>query len=90
MYQREEKLQYLEEYRRLYEEILSKQQCLTKKDLAINGKDLIALGIQPGKQLGELLDDLLEHVLDYPEDNDRELLLTKAEELAGIKRIPPS
>lgn len=90
MYQREEKLQYLEEYRRLYEEILAKQQCLTKKDLAINGKDLIGLGIQPGKQLGEILDDLLEHVLDYPEDNDRELLLTKAEELAGIKRIPPS
>ena len=90
MYQREEKLQYLEEYRRLYEQILAKQQCLTKKDLAINGKDLIGLGIQPGKQLGEILDDLLEHVLDYPEDNDRELLLTKAEELAGIKRIPPS
>lgn len=80
-YKREEKLAYLAEYRRIYQEILEKKQCLGLKDLAVNGKDLIQLGIEPGKELGTTLEQLLGHVLDHPEDNTKEVLLRLA--LAG-------
>lgn len=80
MYRRQEKLAYVDEYERMYEEILQKQQCLTIKDLAVNGSDLIAEGMQPGKELGEVLKYLLEIVLDEPELNTKEQLLALAAE----------
>ena len=52
------------------------------KDLAINGKDLMAAGIPAGKQLGTILNQLLETVLDDPSQNNREQLLTIATKLA--------
>lgn len=74
-YQRAEKMAYIEGYQKLYEEILEKQQCLTLKDLAVTGKDLIEAGMKPGKELGETLEKLLEHVLEYPQDNQKEILI---------------
>ena len=75
LYQREETLAYLAEYERMYQKILEKNQCLSLKELAVDGKDLIELGMKPGKELGEALEMLLGHVLDFPEDNTREALL---------------
>ena len=43
--------------------------------LAISGDDLIALGMKPGKQMGALLSELKEMVIEDPEYNDREKLL---------------
>lgn len=77
LYQREEKLAYIEEYRKIYEEILKKQQCLSLKELAVNGADLIGLGMKPGKQIGSVLQELLGHVLEHPEENTREILLER-------------
>lgn len=57
-------------------ELAQKDCALSLRDLAVNGKDLIAAGIQPGKQLGIILNDLFETVLDDPEMNDKERLLT--------------
>lgn len=74
-YQREEKLQNLYEIQSCYEEILELQECVTLQDLAINGKDLIQEGMKPGKELGAVLKNLLEWVLEHPEDNHREKLL---------------
>ncbi len=45
-------------------------------DLAINGNDLMReFGLQPGKQIGEILNHLLELVLDFPEKNKYDILL---------------
>lgn len=77
LYQRQEKLSYIAGYQKIYEEILSKQQCLTLKDLAVNGGDLIGLGMKPGKQIGRVLQELLEYVLEHPEENIRETLLER-------------
>lgn len=74
-YQREEKLEYIDRYQEMYEEIIAKKQCLTLKELAVTGKDLIDAGMKPGKMLGETLEKLLEHVLEYPEDNRKEILM---------------
>lgn len=81
LYHREEKLKYIDTYERMYREILEQEQCVQKKDLAINGRDLIAMGMKPGKGLGNVLDALFEEVLDHPELNTRERLLELAHNL---------
>ncbi len=53
--------------------------------LAINGKDLIGLGLEEGKQIGEILNELTELVLDNPEQNERDILLEIAQ--AKIKNV---
>ena len=55
---------------------MEQDECLTIKQLAVNGQDLIAAGMRPGKEIGEMLKRLLEIVLDAPEKNTREQLLT--------------
>lgn len=58
-----------------YLELRSLHQCMQIKELAIDGNDLIAAGIPKGKQLGELMEELLTAVIREPECNDREKLL---------------
>ena len=70
----EEKLKSLAEWQALYEEILERKECVSLKTLALTGSDLIALGMKPGKALGETLHEMLELVLDHPEYNTREYL----------------
>ena len=76
-YYREDKLAALEQGRQLYLQILEEAQCVSLKTLAVTGSDLIAHGMKPGKELGETLHVLLEHVLDHPEDNQKEILLER-------------
>jgi tRNA nucleotidyltransferase/poly(A) polymerase len=52
-----------------------KQQSFPLKDLAVNGKDVIAAGVPPGVQVGEILNRLLETVIDGQAPNDRDDLL---------------
>lgn len=62
----------------LAKEILREQNCFSLKDLAVNGNDLIALGFQPGEQLGEALQYLLNEVVEETLPNDKETLLSEA------------
>lgn len=81
MYHRMEKLQYIKDYEDMYYEIKRMEQCVTKKDLAVDGRDLIAMGMQPGKEIGKMLDFLLGQVLDNPELNTKEKLSELAHKL---------
>ncbi|MGE5142138.1 MAG: hypothetical protein ACM3OA_01730 [Acidobacteriota bacterium] len=54
---------------------------LTLKDLAVGGDDLIALGVRPGPEIGEMLARLLEEVLDDPRRNQRDHLLDRVREI---------
>lgn len=58
--------------------ILKEQQCLSVKDLAISGQDLIALGMKPGPNMGKTLNTLLHAVIENPKLNSRETLLELA------------
>ena len=78
-YLRQEKLKNLDRWEQLYQELIEKQQCVSLKTLAISGSDLIRMGMDPGREMGELLNQLLEMVLDEPELNTREILLKEAE-----------
>lgn len=81
MYRREEKLKYLHDYEMLYQEVMEKQQCLTIKQLAVTGSDLIEAGMQPGKEIGSVLKKLLELVLEDPDLNTKEKLLEQVHNL---------
>ena len=48
---------------------------LRLEDLAVNGRDLIGMGLRPGPRFGEILEELLARVLTEPSLNDRERLL---------------
>lgn len=80
-YLRQEKLENLEAWRNCYEEILAAEECVSLKTLAVSGRDLIEAGIEPGKKLGEVLKLLLEEVLEEPEKNTREYLLSRVSEV---------
>ena len=51
-------------------------------DLAIDGRDLIALGLKPGPVFRDVLQQLLDWVLEEPSRNERDGLLLRAEEVA--------
>lgn len=76
-YKLQEKMERLRGVTQCYHEILEKEQCVCLKELAVTGKDLIAAGMQPGKEIGETLERLLEDVLENPELNKKEILLSK-------------
>lgn len=79
-YQKEQKEQVLNETKRLFEEIMEEKNCLSIKELKINGKDLMDMGVPQGKEIGELLSWLLDQVLEQPQLNDRETLIKLIEE----------
>ncbi len=62
----------------LLEQIEQEDSCLRIKDLAIDGSDLIALGYEPGPELGRCLEALLEQVLDEQLPNEKDALLGAA------------
>ena len=62
-YQREEKLERIHKVKVIYEQIIEEKQCFSIRNLAVNGKDLIAIGVTQGKQIGEILNILLEDVI---------------------------
>ena len=74
-YLRERKLAKQEMLESMYREIMEKQECLSLKDLAVGGKDLLAQGIKPGKELGEILQRMLADVFEDPAHNKKEYLL---------------
>ena len=70
-----------EEIRRLREEIIRDGDCVSLKDLAVKGRDLLEAGVERGPMIGEILNHLFNLVLLYPEKNDRELLLKEVRRL---------
>lgn len=74
---RQEKLNELAGIEEMYQKILEAQQCLSLKDLAVTGRDLIEAGMQPGPELGRTLNQLLELVIEHPEYNTKESLLER-------------
>lgn len=64
--------------REIMEEIIANQQCFTIKDLAVNGNDIIALGVETGPRIGEVLNHLLNMVLDEEIQNEHYGLITEA------------
>ena len=65
---------HLKTIKRLYDEILERGDCVDLKGLAVNGSDLMELGIV-GEQIGETLNWLLHIVMENPALNNKNTLI---------------
>lgn len=64
-------------------EVLEAEQCFALKDLQINGRDIMNLGIEQGKRVGEILNSLLDKVISGALENEHNALMQRAVELLG-------
>lgn len=72
------------EYKAIYEiceEIYNNNDCLSLSEMAITGRDLKEFGLPDGKQIGDILKILFDKVIENPELNHREILMSMAEKL---------
>ena len=74
---RHNQLDKLEEAEALLNEIIDKRLCFSLKDLAVNGKDLIAVGIPEGGEIGVILKKLTDMVIDEKVENNKQKLLAE-------------
>lgn len=75
----ETRLQKIDNIGYILDEVLQDDECFSLKDLAVNGKDLIAIGYKPGKEIGDVLNNLLDSVISGEYMNEKEKLLEVAE-----------
>lgn len=86
MYKRESKFRDHELAKQAFREITDNNECYSLQSLAINGSDLIHLGITDGKSIGFILDNLLDEVINETLENDNVTLKKQALEIyAQIK-----
>ncbi|WP_442960414.1 CCA tRNA nucleotidyltransferase [Pseudobutyrivibrio ruminis] len=78
---REEKFAYIDSLEEMYHQILEQEDCLSIKDLKINGKDLIGMGVPQGQKIGQILKTVFDEVVDQPDLNDREYLLNRVKDM---------
>ncbi len=65
-------------YQKQLKAVLKSGECFSLKHLAVTGKDLMELGLC-GRDLGEMLLFLLDYVMEFPQFNKREILLSLAQ-----------
>lgn len=73
--QKVQELKDLDQKERIYQQVLEEGDCYCIKMLAIGGQDLMDIGIPKGKQIGEMLNQLTQMVIEDPKLNTREQLL---------------
>ena len=65
----------VEKVKEYVNEIAENKECYSLKQLAINGSDLISLGIADGEKIGKMLSEILMKVISGDLDNVKEVLL---------------
>lgn len=77
------RMRYFDELESLARNIISQKQCFSLSELAVDGKDLISIGIHEGKQIGLMLKRLLELVIEGKLENDKTALIKYARDNFG-------
>lgn len=62
-------------FKEVLKEVLEEESCFKLKDLAINGHNLLEMGIPEGKVIGDILNELLIMVIDGEIPNEKEKLI---------------
>lgn len=70
-------------------EILNAGDCWTLQDLAVCGRDLLDMGVAPGRQVGRILEQLLRLVIEENLDNQRKILLNYVQKQMMDRRTKP-
>ena len=77
----DERVENIRAFETALDAVLAAEQCFSMKHLAVSGRDLMALGIPQGREIGRILNALLDQVVEGTLPNDRETLLTYAAKL---------
>ena len=80
-YKREEKLNYIDDFENVYNEIIQEKSCLKMSELKITGSDLMAMGLREGPKIGRILHKLFDEVVDDPSKNEINHLRRRASQL---------
>lgn len=75
------RLASLQRLEALLDQVIAEKACFSLKDLAVNGNDLIGLGIENGTEIGRILKQLLEGVIEETYQNKKDSLIEKAKEM---------
>ncbi|AIY81207.1 poly A polymerase head domain protein [Clostridium botulinum 202F] len=81
---KEERLSHLLYIRENLKDVIFNNECFNLKNLNISGKDLISLGLEKGKNIGEMLNELLELVMNNPDLNDKQVLIDIVKEKINL------
>jgi tRNA nucleotidyltransferase (CCA-adding enzyme) len=81
-----EEMEIFDEISLILEEIRGEDSCLSLKDLAVKGNDLMAMGYT-GKAIGQTLNALLEQVLDEQLPNEKDALLSWLQTERKVNRV---
>ncbi|TQQ85716.1 CCA tRNA nucleotidyltransferase [Peptacetobacter hominis] len=81
-----EGLYVISEIRKIIDDIKEKGECFKVSELEITGKDIIKMGIKPGKQIGMILEEILKKVIKNPEMNRKDTLLKEAENFVKFQK----
>ena len=76
-----DRTEYYDRIDALIDGIIESRRCLSLKDLAVNGADLMRAGIPRGKKLGDILNLLLADVIEGNLPNEKSRLVKKATEI---------
>lgn len=74
----------------LLDQLLAEKACLTAQDLAITGRDILEMGIEPGPLVGQCMRFLLEKVQDQEIPNTREALIEAAANFLAPEPTDPA
>lgn len=70
----------LDEFKKRISHIIESKNPLVLKDLAVNGNDLLGIGVNDGKKIGNILNKLMEIVIVAPDLNKKNILLNIVKE----------
>ncbi len=77
----QEKLDTIDKVEQIFIDIKESRPALSIKDLEINGNDLMELGVSEGPEIGNILNELLEEVINDPSKNQKETLVKRAKDI---------
>lgn len=76
-----EYLTFTDKIEQVFDEVIAEQEAFSLKDLAISGHDVIELGVKPGPQISQILNECLNQVVDEKIANKKHDLLILAKSL---------
>ena len=84
----QQRLEKLRELNELTKAVLEEESCFSIRDLAVNGRDAMELGAEPGPEIGKLLSALLGDVLEQRCENTPEALRGRLREMLRREEPP--
>lgn len=75
----QERVENIRAFSQTVDQVLAAEQCFSLKHLAVNGNDLISLGLRQGPEIGRILSILLKQVMEDQLPNEKAALLEAAQ-----------